>query len=176
MIGALFNRAKRAHAEQFQQSARAINEKLRLYWRIGEALLEAKRNGSDPFHAIEIVIPWDTFAQSVTEAQQLFQAEDFDFLHRIVDGYSQIRRYAPAFLEALHFNAAPAAHEIAEGIEALKTLYVENARKVSSDAPVPACSFRRGKYWLRAKTVARPRFHRWCPGDRRFYELCALRL
>ena len=53
MIGALFNRAKRAHAEQFQQSARAINEKLRLYWRIGEALLEAKRNGSDPFHAIE---------------------------------------------------------------------------------------------------------------------------
>ena len=57
MIGTLFNRSKRAHAEQFQQSARAINEKLRLYWRIGEALLEAKRNGSDPFHAIEIVIP-----------------------------------------------------------------------------------------------------------------------
>jgi hypothetical protein len=51
MIGALFNRAKRAHAEQFQQSARAINEKLRLYWRIGEALPEAKRNGSDLFHA-----------------------------------------------------------------------------------------------------------------------------
>jgi hypothetical protein len=46
------------------------------------------------------VIPWDTFAQSVTEAQQLSQAEDFDFLHRIVDGYSQIRRYGPAFLEA----------------------------------------------------------------------------
>ena len=40
LIGALFNRAKRAHAEQFQQSARAINEKLRLYWRSGEALLE----------------------------------------------------------------------------------------------------------------------------------------
>jgi hypothetical protein len=43
-------------------------------------------NGSDPFHAIEIVIPWDTFTQGVTEAQQLSQAEDFDFLHRIVDG------------------------------------------------------------------------------------------
>jgi hypothetical protein len=163
MIGALFNRAKRAHAEQFQQSARAINEKLRLYWRIGEALLEAKRNGSDPFHAIEIVIPWDTFAQSVTEAQELSQAEGFDFLHRIVDGYSQIRRYAPAFLEALHFNAAPAAHEIAEGIEALKTLYIENARKVSSDAPV---GFVR-KRWLDLV---------FTDGglDRRFYELCAL--
>ena len=110
LIGALFNRAKRAHAEQFQQSARAINEKLRLYWRSGEALLEAKRNCSDPFHAIEIVIPWDTFAQSVTEAQQLSQAEDFDFLRRIVDGYSQI-------------------------------------------------SAQRRARWLRAKTVARSRFH-----------------
>jgi TnpA family transposase len=163
MIGALFNRAKRAHAEQFQQSARAINEKLRLYWRIGEALLEAKRNGSDPFHAIEIVIPWDTFAQSVTEAQQLSQAEDFDFLHRIVDGYPQIRRYAPAFLEALHFNAAPAAREIAEAIEALKTLYVENARKVPSDAPV---GFVR-KRWQGLVFIDGGL-------DRRFYELCAL--
>jgi hypothetical protein len=30
MIGVLFNRAKRAHAEQFQQSGKAINEKVRL--------------------------------------------------------------------------------------------------------------------------------------------------
>jgi hypothetical protein len=136
---------------------------LRLYWRIGEALLEAKRNGSDPFHAIEIVIPWDTFAQSVTEAQQLSQAEDFDFLHRIVDGYSQIRRYAPAFLEALHFNAAPATREIAEAIEALKTLYVENARKVPSDAPV---GFVRKRWQDLVFTDGGL--------DRRFYELCAV--
>jgi hypothetical protein len=36
MIGVLFNRAKRAHAEQFQQSGKAINEKVRLYWRVGK--------------------------------------------------------------------------------------------------------------------------------------------
>jgi site-specific recombinase XerD len=37
MIGALFNRAKHRHAEEFQQSGRAIHDKVRLYWRIGEA-------------------------------------------------------------------------------------------------------------------------------------------
>src|SRR6266481_852002 len=42
MIGALFNRAKHRHAEEFQQSGKAIHDKVWLYWRIGEALLEAK--------------------------------------------------------------------------------------------------------------------------------------
>ena len=35
-----------------------------------------------PPRSAESFIPWDTFAQSVTEAQQLSQAEDLDFLQR----------------------------------------------------------------------------------------------
>jgi hypothetical protein len=42
MIGALFNRGKRRHAEEFQQSGEAMDEKVRLYERIGEALLQAR--------------------------------------------------------------------------------------------------------------------------------------
>ena len=43
IIGTLFNRAKRSHEQQFQQSGKAINKKVRLYWRIGQALLAAKK-------------------------------------------------------------------------------------------------------------------------------------
>jgi hypothetical protein len=107
MIGALFNRAKRRHAEEFQQSGEAIHEKVRLYWRIGEALLQARQSGVDPFHAIEAIISWEAFVQSVTEAQRLAQVEGFDYLRRISEGYTQIRRYAPAFLNAFQFKAAP---------------------------------------------------------------------
>lgn len=53
ILGMLFNRAKQNHADRFQQSGKAINDKLRLYFRIGRALLEAKQNGGDPFEAIE---------------------------------------------------------------------------------------------------------------------------
>ena len=66
IFGTLFNRAKRRHSERFQQSGKAINEKLRLYSRIGRALVEAKQSGSDPFKAIESVLPWEIFAESVT--------------------------------------------------------------------------------------------------------------
>jgi len=94
-IGSLFNKAKRKHDDAFQASGKAINEKVRLYARIGQVLLAAKRDGDDPFAAIEQILPWEDFAQSVSEAERLARPEDFDFLGLITDGYSQVHRYAP---------------------------------------------------------------------------------
>jgi len=50
-----------------------INDKVRLYGNIGQALLKAKESGGDTFAAIETVISWDDFTASVTEAQKLAQ-------------------------------------------------------------------------------------------------------
>ena len=44
----LFSGAKHKHQQQFQKQGKAINDKVRLYSRIGRALLEAKESGSDP--------------------------------------------------------------------------------------------------------------------------------
>jgi TnpA family transposase len=163
MIGSLFNRAKRNHEQQFQQSGKAINDKVRLFWRIGQALLEARQAGADPFAAIEAVISWDAFTQSVTEAEKLTQSEDFDYLPLIGDGYSQIRRYVPAFLEALTMQAMPAARDILKAVEILKTMNAGNVRKVPSGAPVSFV----GKRWERL-------VFKDTEIDRRFYELCTL--
>lgn len=163
IIGALFNRAKHNHEQQFQKSGKAINEKVRLYWRIGNALLEAKKTGGNPFKAIESVLSWDAFMQSVAEAQSLAQSESFDFLHKIGDGYTQVRRYAPAFLEALQIRAAPAARDILSAVAMLRTLNADNGRKVPSDAPI---SFVKKRWENLVFTDAGI--------DRRFYELCVL--
>ena len=146
MIGALFNRAKRRHAEDFQQSGEAMHEKVGLYRRIGEALLQARQSGADPFHAIEAIIPWEAFVQSVTEAQRLAQVEGFDYLHRISEGY---------FLNAFRFKAAPAAQQSLKRSDGL--------RRVPADSPT---DFVR-KRW-RALVFTDSGL------DRRFYELCAL--
>jgi hypothetical protein len=60
IIGKLFNRARRHHEEHFQQSGKAINEKVRLFYRVGQALLKARQAGGDPFQAIEAVIGDET--------------------------------------------------------------------------------------------------------------------
>ena len=163
IIGALFNRAKRNHEQQFQDSGKAINEKVRLYWRIGNALLEAKQMGADPFAAIESVLSWDAFTQSVTEARKLAQPEGFDYLYRLSDGYSQIRRYAPAFLEALQLKAAPATQDLLGGVEVLRKLNAENTRNVPQEAPTDFVRKRWKSLVFKEDGI-----------DRRFYELCVL--
>ena len=49
ILGKLFNAAKNKHQQQFQASGKAINAKVRLFGRIGQALIEAKRDGIHPF-------------------------------------------------------------------------------------------------------------------------------
>jgi len=43
MIGRLFNRSERRQQDGFQQNAKAINDKVRLYAEVGKALLTAVR-------------------------------------------------------------------------------------------------------------------------------------
>ena len=53
MISGAFAKAKRSYETSFQESGKAINEKVRLYAKVGQALIEAKATGNDPFIAIE---------------------------------------------------------------------------------------------------------------------------
>lgn len=163
ILGKLFNAAKNKHQQQFQASGKAINAKVRLFGRIGQALIEAKQSGRDPFAAIEAVMSWDAFAESVTEAQKLAQPEDFDFLHRIGESYATLRRYAPEFLDVLKLRAAPAAKDVLDAIEVLRGMNSDNARKVPADAPTDFIKPRWQKLVMTDAGI-----------DRRYYELCAL--
>jgi TnpA family transposase len=162
-MGTLFSKAKRNHADRFQQSGKDINDKVRLYLRIGRALLDAKESGNDPFEAIEAIIPWDVFSESVKEAEKLARPENFDYLALVGDSFNQLRRYTPTFLDALTMKAAPASRELLAGIEVLKGMNDRQARKVPDDAPT---SFVRKRWENLVRTPDGL--------DRRFYELCVL--
>lgn len=163
ILGKLFNAAKNKHQQQFQASGKAINAKVRLYGRIGQALIDAKQSGGDPFVAIEAVMSWDAFAESVTEAQKLAQPDDFDFLHRIGESYATLRRYAPEFLDVLKLRAAPAAKDVLDAIEVLRGMNTDNARKVPADAPTGFIKPRWQKLVMTDAGI-----------DRSYYELCEL--
>jgi len=162
-MGKLFSRAKRNHAEQFNKSGKAINDKVRLYSRIGRALLDSKESGGDPFAAIETIISWDEFSNSITEAEKLTQPEEFDYLSLVGDSFNQLRRYTPILLETLTMKATSAAQDLMIGVEVIKNMNRRLARKVPDDAPT---------------TFVRKRWHNLVHTqeglDRHFYELCVL--
>jgi len=74
----MFRKAEGRYARAFQDDARAINEKVRLYAQIGAALIAAREAKCDAFEAIAEVIPWDRFRATVAEAEELARPEEFD--------------------------------------------------------------------------------------------------
>ena len=78
LVGMMFRKAEERHARAFQADARAINEKVRLYARVGAALIAARENKQDAFEAIGAVVPWERFRETVVEAEALARSEEFD--------------------------------------------------------------------------------------------------
>jgi hypothetical protein len=58
-------RAEGRHARAFQADARAINDKVRLYARVGTALIAGRDDKQDGYDAIIALMPWEKFCTSV---------------------------------------------------------------------------------------------------------------
>lgn len=164
MIGALMNKAEKMRDEGFRKHGKAINEKVGLYARLGNALITAKENDEDPYEVLEEMMGWERFVQSVAEAEGLAMPANFDYLDFLEAGHAHVRRYAPALLEAFDFKAAPSAKPLIEAVEVLKEMNEKSKRKVPEDAPT---------------SFVKPRWRDHVVGsegevDRRYYELSAL--
>jgi hypothetical protein len=163
LVGQMFKKSERAHAEQFHASGRSINEKVRLYARVGQALIEARSSGGDVFAAIESVLPWSRFESTVAEAERLAQPEEFDYLVLLDERYSSVRKFAPLLLANFEFRAAPAAAELLQALDLLRDLNASGKRTLPDHVPIG---------------FVKPRWrpHVFSSGgvDRHFYEMCAL--
>jgi hypothetical protein len=163
LIGSFFTKDKNRYERRFADDGKALNEKVRLYAQVGSALIGAKEAGSNPFTAIEEILPWERFTASVRDAERLARDEEFDSLALLVDHFSFMRRYAPTFLETFEFRGAPIARELLAAVDVLREMNRTNARKVPADAPVG---------------FVRPRWKRFVFADgdvdRRYYEFAVM--
>jgi hypothetical protein len=165
LIGQYHNWSRQAHAEQFQQGGRAINEKVRLYASVGSALIVAREAPADPYQAIEAILPWTKFVDSVAEAEQLARPARFDPLVLLATAFPRVRRYAPTLLDTFQFEGTTSCQPLLDGLTLLKELSTsERLRRIPHDAPIGFISPRWEPHVLSKTGVI----------DRPFYELCAL--
>ena len=163
IMGRLWNLAKNKQKQRIQDSAKTIREQMQLYGRIGDALLDARKSGANPFTAIESIISWDSFETSVEQAQKLAESKNYDFIWYIRKNYATLRRYEKEFLEVLHFKAAPAATGLLRAIDILREMNASKLRKLPEEVPIQFVRKRWVKFVLTETGI-----------DQRFYEICVL--
>lgn len=163
LVGAMFRKAEGRQARAFQTDGRAINEKVRLYARVGAALITAHDDEQDAFGAITAVISWERFRATVAEAQALARPETFDAYQKVGEHYAGIRRWSPAFLAAFQFESVPASASLMRAIEVLREVNNTGASVLPKSAPTGFVRHRWASYVLPGGEI-----------DRRHYELCVL--
>ena len=163
LVGTMFSRAETRHARAFEADGRAINEKVRLYARVGAALIAAREAGQDPFEAIATVIPWERFRVSVAEAEALARPEDFDTYEKLGEHYGAMRRWAPAFLAAFSFQGVPAAAALLRAVDILRDMNAAATAKLPKSAPTGFIRERWARYVMPGGEI-----------DRRYFEFCVL--
>jgi hypothetical protein len=163
LVGAMFRKAEGRHARTFQADGRAINEKVRLYAKIGAALILARDGQGDAFAAIDQVMPWERFCTTVAEAETLARPEEFDPYQMLTEHYAGVRRWAPAFLEAFAFQNVPAAEPLMRAIGMLREMNRAGTSTLPKSAPTAFVRQRWARHVLPGNSI-----------NRRYYELCVL--
>ena len=133
----LFRTSEGRRDKQVQNDGKAINSVLHMHGLSGQALIDARASGTDPYQAINAAVGWDNFLNSVQSAQELSQPETFDYLGELDRFYPSIRRYTPTFLELFEFKGTQATESLRQAIEVIKQ---RNAQETHQPLPLDAPS------------------------------------
>ncbi|WP_425148682.1 Tn3 family transposase [Deinococcus sp.] len=147
----------------FQQRGPTLLERLSTYQQVCEALLRARDEASDPFQAVEAVIPWQTLIETVRDAEGVTEVQQLDPLHHLLSSYPKLRTYLPRFLGAFEFRATPSAQPLLDALNHLKTMYEHGKRSLPDHVPI---SFVRQR-WL-------PFVIHQGEVQRKYYEFCVM--
>ncbi len=163
IISQMLNRADKKHAKSFHEDGAAINETVRLFKQVGEALIKARARGADAYAAIESVVPWEHFVAYIEQAETLERPQDFDALDLLSGWYSTVRQYSPALLEHFEFQGGPNTRGLRHALRLLRDLDANDRSQVPRWAPVDFVPKRWQAYVITDEGI-----------NRTYYELCAL--
>jgi hypothetical protein len=81
---------ERSQAEHIQTRNRPLAAQVRHFAQVGRALIDARESDTDPYDAIETVLPWERFVATVTAAERLAGPAAADSLTLLRGYYEQV--------------------------------------------------------------------------------------
>ena len=134
-VGRMFRRAEVREEDALLRKARVINDKVRLFAKLGAALIEAKAGGADLDEAVAAAVGWDKLAARVAEAERLARPDKADLSALAARAWPVLHRLGPLFLDAFTFRAGSAASATLRAVEVLRGAYGSGQRQWPQSLP-----------------------------------------
>lgn len=142
----LLSKGRKAQEELQKQNGKSINEKVVHFADLGAALIKARSEGTDPFVALDAVMPWDQIIASVEEAKRLARPVDYDYLDLLEKKFYALRKYTPTLLKSLEFRSTKSAEPLMKAVDIIRDMNETGKRKVPEGAPLNFVSNRWQKH------------------------------
>lgn len=143
LTGQLFTRSKRKHDQDWTASKSQIGRLIQLFGGTIDAMCHAREHGCDPFELLDEEIGWDRLLQSRDQIAALENLTTQDPLLLAARRYSQLRKFAPAFLEAFAFSVPQAGEDLQAALQLLQEQNQAGKRKLPDIVPMPFSA----KHW-----------------------------
>ena len=134
-VGRMFRRAEAREEQAVLRDARAVNDKVRLFAKLGTALIEANRHGTDLGVAVAHSIGWERLESSVADAARLARPDKTDLAALATRAWPVLHRLGPVFLSTFRLRAIPAAAPTLRAAELLRGAYASSGRKQVGNLP-----------------------------------------
>lgn len=159
-----YSRAGRELDEFRRSVARSTNEKVKFFKTVGSILLDAEIPDSQIRELVYRLISPERLRNAVEECEQIMRPLDDSYFDLLATRYSNLRQFAPHFLEIFDWRSGDEQNELTDAIEIMRHLNASGLRKIPDDAPVDFIP----KKWQPYVINEESQF------NRRYYELCLL--
>ena len=140
LTGQLFSRSKNRQERSWSASKPQVGRLIRLFGGTLDAMVRARQHKQDPFAVLDEEIGWDRLLRSREEIATFEDLTTEDALPLAAGRYTQLRRFAPAFLEAFDFSVPQAGQDLQAALELLKEHNRAGKRNLPDVVPMPFAS------------------------------------
>lgn len=140
LTGQLFTRSKNRQERSWSDSKPQIGRLIRLFGGTLDAMVRARQEKQDPFTVLDEEIGWDRLLRSREEIATFEDLTTEEALPLAAGRYAQLRRFAPAFLEAFDFSVPQAGQDLQGALELLKEHNRAGKRNLPDLVPMPFAS------------------------------------
>ena len=133
----LFTRSTRKRDVSWSASKAQAGRLIRLFGSTLDAMRQAREQERDPFDTLDEEIGWDRLMALRDEIDALGDLAMEPPLSLAAGRYVQLRRFAPAFLEAFEFDTPAAGRNLKAAVELVRNLNRSGRRKLPDIFPMP---------------------------------------